>query len=188
MNKILLAGALAVALLALSQEHASAWFNLYAGGSASISWGPNPRNGGGLFGRRHPGNDSGYGSPYNAYPGYGYAWGDGYPYNGYPYNGYPYNGYPSSGVPSGGTPTEPARPDMQRVPDPTPKSGGSGSSQPEGVSSNSNQSGYQSVGSSYGDYSNWNWNYYQGGYQQAGYYDYSAYGSSSQAPSYWYGQ
>jgi hypothetical protein len=207
MKNILLAGVLAVMLVALSQEHVSAWFNLYAGGSASISWGPPHcaffanRGSGGLVGRAAPPAAAPgypYPAPAAAYPGYGYAAAAAYPNYGYPGTVPPGYGYPPSGAqPGGGGAGESTRPPMEPVPpeNPAPKSGGEGGAKPPTLGySTSSQYGYQPVGYTYGTSGNWNWGYGQAGYQQSGGYGSSGYGgydntgfgSAFQAPSYWY--
>jgi hypothetical protein len=191
MKKFLLAGMTAAALLALSQQPASAWFNLYAGGAASISWGPPHCS---YFANKGGGGAAvapAYGAP--AYPAFGdglAGYGDGFAGYGAPAYGAP-AGYGDGLSGYGGTPAAPYEPSKPwTAPSPTPspmqsppsapKGGGSGT-QPETMGL---LNGYQPAGYFDGyQPTNWdgyqagsqpiNWNSYQGGYQPAdaaGYY------------------
>jgi hypothetical protein len=171
MNKCLLGSLLAAALLAVSQQDASAWFNLYAGGAASISWGPphcayfaNKASQAApaaapAAGYAMPAVDAGY-PAYGAYPGYG----DGL-------SGY--GGFSGYGNPTG-VPSEPSKSWTAPVPTPLPSGpaapksgGGAGSAQPEtaGFFDGAQSAGYSG---GYLPINTWN-NNYQGGYQPPSY-------------------
>jgi DNA-directed RNA polymerase II subunit RPB1 len=177
MKKILLAGTVAAALLAVSQQHASAWFNLCAGGYASISCGPpycwskNASCGAADSGYPAPTVFPAHGDGFAGY-GDGFAgYGDGFASHGgsFPSYGGSLPGYGST-FPgydnTTGAPADTSRPWTAPAPTPlpqgpaTPKGGESSSPQPE---TRGSFEGYQPAGYSGGYQPASFWNDYQGG-------------------------
>jgi hypothetical protein len=180
MKKTLLAGVLAAGLLAVAQQHAAAWFNLYAGGAASISWGPPHFS---YFANMDPNAKGSWfskGSPPVIDPGFSSS-------GGYPSDGAGFPGYGMSTVPSFGTPS-PAPVQPWSAPMPSVPSAPKGSDTPAPKDEvGSNPSGYQPVGY-YGGSAPANfWDSYQGGYPPINSYEYPDYGSFFPAPL-WFGR